>query len=48
MIGQSDNPYTLAQKFCFKYNIDPRIIGELTSNIKNVQNSMFSKDNRKN
>lgn len=42
MVGPNDDPTTLAKKFCFKYNIDPRIISTLASNIKNLQMTTFN------
>jgi hypothetical protein len=44
MVGSNDDPLTLAKRFCFKYNIDPRIIATLASNIKNLQLSTFQKE----
>lgn len=41
MVGVNDDPTTLAKIFCFKHNIDPRIISTLASNIKNLQLTTF-------
>lgn len=42
MVGAHDDPTTLAKRFCFKHNIDPRIITTLASNIKSLQMSTFN------
>jgi len=41
MVGRNDDPNILAQQFCFKYNIDPRVISALSTNIKNLQIANF-------
>lgn len=41
MVGAYDDPVTLAKLFCFKHNIDPRIITTLAVNIKNLQRETF-------
>lgn len=46
MVGSYDDPVTLAKKFCFKHNIDPRIITTLAVNIKNLQRETFPNTNK--
>lgn len=40
-IHPHDDPTTLAKKFCYQYNIDPKIITSFARNIKNIQASSF-------
>jgi hypothetical protein len=46
MVGPKDDPVALAQRFCFKHNIDPRIISTLAGNIRSLQASSFSQHYR--
>jgi len=46
MVGRNDDPTILAKQFCFKYNIDPRVISALSNNIKNLQANNFRPKNQ--
>jgi len=47
MVGPHDDPTTLAKRFCFKHNIDPRIITTLATSIKNLQINTFNPNKHK-
>jgi hypothetical protein len=40
-VGPHDDPVTLARKFCYVNNVDPKVIQVLSNNIRSVQNSSF-------
>lgn len=44
LINQDDDPYTLAKKFCYAQNIDPKIIKSLGNNIKQIQKTEFGEN----
>jgi len=46
MVGKNDDANNLAKRFCFKYNIDPRVITTLANNIKKLQMANFSQNYR--
>ena len=39
-----DDPVTLAKRFCYQYNIDPKIINSFAKNIKNIQSTSFNRE----
>lgn len=41
MVGPHEDSLTLAKRFCFRNNIDPRIITTLAANIRNLQATTF-------
>lgn len=40
-VTPNDDPLTLARKFSYTYNIDPKVIQTLAMNITDVQRSSF-------
>lgn len=43
-ISPHDDPLVLARKFCYTYNVDPKVIQTLANNIKEVQHSSFKSE----
>ncbi len=42
LVNKQDDPLILAQKFCYKHNIDPHVINTLANNIRSLQNATFA------
>ena len=42
LVSPTDDPATLAKRFCFENNIDPHVINTLASNIRSLQATAFS------